>query len=192
MITDLSSHSTLEVSGLPARFAVIPLKAMGEDLHKGPRRDLAKRYLETFSKNATLLYEAPLFIGRADKGKSYAAALIARIVHRRVYRAAWINCAMDLQYTDGFVSKYLPLLSRYPFVVLDDFGLVQPGSFESKQLVAIMSARYDARLPTLWTGNFDGTAEETWTQIGSMFGMAGPNMVHRLREGSEGFRLFLS
>lgn len=190
MITDITIHSTTEVAGLPSRFAHIPFDEMLESLHKGPRRDLVTRYLAALSESE-LPYEAPLLLGRADKGKSYAAALIARIVHQRTLRAAWINCAVDLQYTNEFVTRYLPRLARCPFVVLDDFGLVQPGSFEAKQLVAIMSARYDARLPTSWTGNFDGSVEDVWMQIGALFGAAGPNVVHRLREGSEGFRLLL-
>src|SRR5438876_5247311 len=114
MISDLSIHSSFNVAGLPERFARIPLEQLAYEMYAGPLRDLAIRYAVTLDQSRELPFEAPLFLGRAGTGKSYAAAVLVRLGHQRTGRAAWINCGVDLQFTNEFVSRYLPLVCRYP------------------------------------------------------------------------------
>ena len=94
MITDLSIHDSLSVHGLPAIFAKSPLTQMVQELWKDPRRDLLVRYAARL-KQGDVPFEAPLLLGRADKGKSFAAAIAVRTLATSVPEVrtkAWMMC----------------------------------------------------------------------------------------------------
>ena len=134
---------------------------------------------------------APLLLGPARTWKTHAAAAIAN----KVFLAGrvpveWVNVpdqflTLDLnRYTDES-RRMIARWKRVPFLVMDDFGVIEKGSFGATVLAAVASARFDSQRPTLWTGNVHTPSSaqlfKTLAQVYS------PLFARRLEDGSRGF-----
>jgi len=164
-----------------------------EQLPKSRIKQVTRDYLTRFGEVATQGI-APLFIGRAGTYKTRASAVIARAVFERGNLAVeFVDCTMALLELD--MNKYgkgtLGVIERWkrvPFLVMDDFAQVKPTSFGAEIIRGILATRYNALLPTLWTANVALPADEEFDRLGELYGA---QFGRRLKERSEGFRVFI-
>lgn len=152
---------------------------------------MVREYLDQFWLYASR-GRAPAFVGVTESYKTTAAAVIAR----RVWVGArlpvvWVNCGTELTmmeaqwFRNGTTSdKTLRQWQHAPFLILDDITLARTGSRQADLLGAVLSSRFDAELPTCWTGNAKMQTLEA--DLASRFGAA---VTRRLLEGSAGFRI---
>lgn len=134
---------------------------------------------------------APLFAGTAGVGKTYAAAVLAKAIHGMRIPVAWCDCAQELVWIDReafspAVAARVQVLKTTPFVVMDDFTQFQDGR-QLNTLIEIGSARYNAKLPTLWTGNV-AIARNDYTELEKAVGVM---LARRIAEMSVGFRVMV-
>lgn len=135
---------------------------------------------------------APLFLGAAGEYKTVTAAVIAQKIRRAGIDVCWVNCAgefskFDREAFDPDTKKRLHALKTSPFLVLDDFAQVTPGSRMMNTLIEIGTHRYDNLLPTLYTGNLvvnKGDTSKLAAQVGAC-------LERRMLDASEGYRVFV-
>lgn len=139
--------------------------------------------------------KGPLLLGRTGTWKTTALALLARTVHRQVgIEVAWVSVPryvlrLDLDRFDADLHRTIQHWGTVPFLVMDDWTEIQPNSQAHRVLVATMTARYDARLPTAWSGNLILTPGRETQELGDRYGHL---FARRLVETSEGFRMMLA
>lgn len=152
--TQVSHESLLSPNEIPRRFADVTLGLVTpQALVK-----VAQRYSDEFW-NAAPKGIAPLFLGAAGQYKTVTAACIAKGI-RQHYRinVAWCNCAAEFTQLDRdsfseATRTRLAWLKSAPFLVMDDFAAVPAGGRMMHTMIEVGTTRYDAMLPTLWTGN---------------------------------------
>lgn len=168
---------------LPPRFAGAVLK----DVQPGAVRDVLCDYSTQFWQVAAD-GRGPLFLGRAASGKTTAAAVLARLVAPHV-ETCWVSVPV-LQV--GFErSRFDPTLTQQiehwhsvPFLVLDDFAVIEPRSPGHGILTAVIASRFDHQRPTCYTGNLSLPAGREWEALAERYG---PLVARRLRDTSTGF-----
>jgi DNA replication protein DnaC len=176
---------------VPPRFREIE----PSDVQDATMRAVVERYLRDFWE-AQELGRAPAFIGRTGCGKTTAAAAVAK----RVWEVAQLDVefvavpevvpVFDLQRFSAEVQAMVFRQQTVAFLVLDDCDVVTSSSATVQQIFAsVIAARYAARRPTLWTGNFDLPAGREWPVLYQQFG---PMVARRLEHGSEGYRIIIT
>jgi DNA replication protein DnaC len=169
---------------LPERYRTAQLRQIGQ-------ADIAAvtiLYCEQF-REAAAHGLAPVFLGRVRTWKTYAAAAIARYVwhHERV-AVDFVACPAEFtrferRRFDPATDQELARLAATPFVVLDDFPLVAPNSYAAQLLVELVTRRFDATLPTLFTGNILMAPDDT-SEVDARYG---PQFGRRLYEMGRGY-----
>lgn len=171
---------------VPGRFAAgtpadIPFEAV---------RECVERYttVETFW-DAANRGIAPAFVGRVGTWKTYAAWLVARFARWQKLPTMFVECGpffMELDaafYSPGGLKPYRRA-AEVPFLVLDDFTQVKPGSRGVEIMSNLVVERFSALLPTVFTGN---QRVETKEDLKSLAKDYRPDFVRRLRHGAAGF-----
>ena len=164
---------------LPERFVGCTVNALPED---SKLQRLVKRYVRGFWEFAEA-GKAPVFLGKTQQWKTYAATVVLRNVHVRFkVRTMFVCCTVDLARLkrDRFsedTQEYVKRMTRIPFLVMDDFANVRAKTFGSDLLVEVACARHYEQLPTLWTGNI--ATKDIVMKYGA-------NFARRMQEGSEG------
>ena len=149
---------------------------------------IAKRYSDEFWTVAPKGI-APLFLGTAGQHKTVTAAAIANGIRTHyLLDVAWCSCATEFVQFDRetfspSTKQRMDWLKSAPFLVMDDFTQVPPGSRMMHTLVEVGCTRYDAMLPTLWTGN----VLITKTDRSALIAAVGAALSRRMLETSEGF-----
>lgn len=173
-------HST----EVPRRFQ----QARLSDVQPSGLVKVAQRYSDEFW-NVAPNGIAPLFLGTAGQYKTMTAAAIANGIRTHyLLDVAWCNCAtefvqFDREAFDPSTKKRLDWLKSAPFLVMDDFTSVPPKSRMAHTLVELGCTRYDAMLPTLWTGNLLITKTDRTPLVAAV----GAALSRRILEASEGF-----
>lgn len=173
----------VELRGLPRRFEKPHPRELPQVL-RAVVLDYLTRFWDTAPEGI-----APLFLGRARTWKSYAAAVICGgAVHAQV-PTDFVSCPSELLNLDldRFSAESRSLVRRWeqiPFLVLDDFAVIREHSFPGQILTAIAAARFDARLPTVWTGNLGSQKGAEFSDIARLYS---PMLARRLEDGSKGF-----
>lgn len=135
---------------------------------------------------------APIYIGRAQAGKSRAAAVLALAFQRQNVGVEWVNCPSQMpeierakfaDTTHNTIFRW----KRIPVLILDDF-LIAPASL----IQELVWSREAEQLPTILTGNVHAEPGRELDEIATTWGAAGPGIVHRLKTLSGGFGLFTS
>jgi DNA replication protein DnaC len=170
---------------LPGRYADKRLT----DLLPGDLKQCATEYVDAFLERAGAGV-APLFLGRARTGKTTAAAAILRSV-TQVYHVGALFCSVPSDFPRLEMTKYRPeteaeirRLQEIPFLVLDDIGVVDPGTYGHQLLSRLVVDRFDALRPTLMTGNLTLPIGGEWERIAGLYG---PLLARRLQECATGF-----
>lgn len=176
---------------VPAQFADVTL----DGLHNPGLRSLVRTYGQRFWEVAEQGI-APLLIGPPATYKSYAAALLTKQIHQSAkVPTAWCTVPVDLTRIER--KRYQPetdaLIDRWktiPFLVLDDFAMIRPNSWQFDVLLEIAMGRFEMRRPTMWTGNVLLKDDETdpWPQIERLLGI---QLLRRMTERSTGFRRYV-
>lgn len=177
---------------LPERFARVRVSDLHPDtLLTEVTRDYLQHFWEAFDAGV-----APVFVGRPGTGKTTAAAVVARY--------AWQVGDVDTEFVvvpdltaqiefDRFSEETRARLLRLrdvPLLVLDDAHVIPNAqSASAAALTSVVSARWNARRPTLWTANFDLQAGREWAVIYRHFG---PVLGRRIEDGSAGYRVLLT
>lgn len=149
---------------------------------------IAKRYSTDFWDVAPKGI-APLFLGTAGQHKTVTAAAIATGIRQQYWLdVAWCSCATEFVQFDRetfspTTKQRMDWLKTAPFLVMDDFTQVPAGSRMMHTLVEVGCSRYDAMLPTLWTGN----VLITKTDRSALITAVGAALARRMLETSEGF-----
>jgi DNA replication protein DnaC len=174
---------------IPARYADARIVLL--DQQAPVAASVVREYLESFWTHAPH-GRAPAFVGITESYKTTAAAIVAR----RVWLGArlpvvWVSCGTELPlieahwFRDGSgADRKVRMWQQAPFLVLDDITLARAGSRQAELLGTVIAARFDARLPTCWTGN--ARADALDAELAARFGAA---ITRRLLEGSAGFRI---
>lgn len=162
-------------------------------LPDGPVRQATERYLRDFPDYLTR-GQAPIFLGRVQQYKTYALALLSKALVA-TYRVPveWVGvsnvfplCERD-RYSDATQAR-IEYWQTCPFLVLDDFATQTPGSYTGNLLVSVVSARFDAMLPTALSGNVSPGAGSPWQTLLPW----GPTFVRRLHDTGKGLTVFVS
>lgn len=133
---------------------------------------------------------APIYVGRAQTGKSRAAAVLALAFERATVGVEWVNCPSQMpemeraRFTDD-ARNTIYRWKAIPLLILDDFLLAPPQVIQE-----LVWAREAAQLPTILTGNVHAELGEELKEIAKVYGAAGPGMVHRLQALAGGFGVF--
>lgn len=172
---------------LPLRFANPKL----ELLPVPKLREKAVAYVKDFlDVGATGI--APLFVGNAGTGKTFAAALVAKaIYHRYRVNVEWVNASGDFTKIDR--AYYAPeghaaleRMKQAPLLILDDLAQLAPGSRQMTFALEVITHRFDNLSPTLVTANLAVKGKDPADVFDAHFGVC---MGRRLLEASEGFRV---
>jgi hypothetical protein len=130
---------------------------------------------------------APVYLGRARQYKTFAAAAVAAALNQQYgLSALWVNVPSVLgevqrnRFSDG-TSMIMDRIKRVPLVIMDDFAAVKSGSFEAGVLVEICATRFDALLPTIWTGNV--VPDKPHVELAAQYG---PSLARRLADTGKG------
>lgn len=134
---------------------------------------------------------APLLVGPPGVYKSYSSAVLAKQIHEKAcVRVAWCDVPVTLfqlerkrfqHATDEVIDGW----KQVPWLVIDDFAMVQVGSWQHGVLCEIAMHRFSQGRPTCWTGN----VQFARGQQNALVDAVGAQLARRLMEGSEGFRL---
>lgn len=149
---------------------------------------IARRYSDQFWDVAPQGV-APLFLGAAGQYKTMTAAAIAHGIRAHyLIDVAWCDCAseftkFDRESFDPATKARMDWLKTAPFLVMDDFTQVPSGGRMMHTLSEIGCTRYNALLPTLWTGNVLLTKTDRQPLINAV----GAALARRILETSDGF-----
>jgi len=150
-------------------------------------RTVVVKYLTHFEAYATKGV-APSFLGKGGTYKSFGAGLIAdRLYRQALLPLEYVACASQMAELeraryDAATSKFLRRLRTTPFLIMDDFTQIKLGTWTTDMLLEIADARYNALLPTMWTGNLFISKEDQSSLINGY----GVSFARRLMEGSKG------
>lgn len=174
-------------SEIPRRYETVKLDIVP---HAGLVKS-ARKYGADFWEAAPKGF-APLFLGAAGEYKTVTAAVIAQKVRSAGIDVCWVNCAgefskFDREAFDPETKKRLNQLKNVPFLVLDDFAQVPPGTRMMNTLIEIGTHRYDNLLPTLYTGNLVVTKGDT----SKLAAHVGACLERRMLDASEGYKVFV-
>jgi DNA replication protein DnaC len=154
----------------------LPLRYRAADLGQLPNpllRQVAETYLTDFWARAPE-GAAPAFFGQARVGKTMAAACIARTVNRAVSVTWW---SMPMWVADPWGWK-----AQMPFLVCDDIQAVQATGRRAFELFqGVVSDRWDAQLPTVFTGNLLLPPDRELETLSQTFG---PGVARRIYDAS--------
>ncbi len=130
-----------------------------------------KRYCEKWEQIKADNIGLVLF-GETGRGKSfYAGAICNRLISMGVeaYAITEPNIINELF---GLTNKaeYISRLTRYPMLLIDDFGAARSTDYSREQIYTIIDERYKANLPTILTTNltpqhFDAPASQAEARI---------------------------
>lgn len=175
---------------LPARYQAVQWDA----LPPSPVRTTAEQYLRACPV-ALEHGQGACWFGRSRQYKTVAAALVSRaLVDTFRVPVTWVNVpsALAACERDRYSASTQARLAQWqdcPVLVLDDAFAV--GTYGMTQLQAIAAARFDALLPTLWTGNHllssGAPPDEPWRALAPW----GKSFLRRLRETGKGFTVFV-
>lgn len=168
---------------LPPRYAGARFSACPE----GPVKDAIARYVRDFETHAAAGI-APVFLGRARQYKSFGAALLAQHAWLQGLDTAWLAARRLATEDFDAVRDLLQRLERVPFVVVDDFHVLRT-AHQRQALEALLSARFDALRPTVFTGNVPIQPKDYWAPLDTEWG---PTFTRRLRDGGRGFIVFIA
>lgn len=136
---------------------------------------------------------APFFTGRAGGYKTYAALVIAKTVHKLTdINVDFFACSqelpkMDRGWFDGSAQKRIDQLATTPLVIIDDMAEARPTGRERQILTELIHARYNQKLPTIFTANIV-IKDRDLTPIDDIIGLTARR---RLIERSEGLRVMI-
>lgn len=170
---------------LPLRFSAPESRALPE----GPIKECTLRYLREFW-DATDRGVAPLFTGRTRAWKTYAASLVATWVHGALVPTRFIEAGPYFTRVDmafyGEGQALLKSIEEIPFLVLDDFPQVRPGTRAAELMANVVAVRFAAKRPTLVTGNVE---LPTVAALAALAVDYRPDFARRLWDGSDGYRV---
>ena len=136
---------------------------------------------------------APIYLGRAETGKSRAAAVVSLAFKNTAnVGVEWVNCPAQMpeierakfaDVTHAIIYRW----KRIPVLILDDFLIASAALIQE-----LIWSREASQLPTILTGNVHAEPGQELDEIAKTWGAAGPGIVHRLQNLSGGFGLFTS
>ena len=119
-----------------------------EDIDYPKSRGLAKKtILELATCKWVELHQNIVITGMTGVGKTYVACAVAQQACRRGYRVLYRRVSrlfheLALAHADGSYTRLLAQLAKADVLVLDDWGLVDVGPRERRDLNEIMDDRY--------------------------------------------------
>lgn len=185
MDKELIFYEQLDTLILPNRF----LNARIDDQTNPTIVAMIKEYVGNLDKYEALGI-APSFFGTAGSGKTYAAAIVGKLLAARGYPVYWAQTVLELNklldYRDFRTEAYFSLKNKLlttKVVILDDFGQLRDYQRVRETFFEIVDYRYAWKLQTVFTANFNLEDEENWTLVGKGFGGM---LARRIKAMSEG------
>lgn len=161
--------------------------------------ELCQEYTERFEEYAEQ-GKAPMFLGLAGRGKTYAAAAILNTLDKIAnannlpeLSKVWvpvgealntINTARDMYDRDTYF-RWDYAIKNSDIAVFDDFAYLRDHPKLKELFWIYVNARYDRQLPTIFTANIE---MKDWEDLFDLFG---PAIGRRMKEMSEGLTLIL-
>ena len=170
---------------LPERF----IRARIDEKTHPAVRELLNDYIKQYD-DAIAQCVAPSFFGVAGTWKTYAAAILAKVIHSRGHKVYWCQTVGDLNkildYRDYKAESYFTLkdkLLNTEFVIFDDFGQLRNYSRLRELFFEIVDYRYVWKRLTTFTANFNINSKEDWATAVAGFGPALARRVHAMSAG---------
>jgi DNA replication protein DnaC len=126
--------------------------------------------------------------------KTFSAAVLAKLIHETAcVRVGWCDVPVTLfqlerkrfqPQTDLQIDRW----KQVPWLVIDDFAMVQVGSWQHGVLCEIAMHRFSQGKPTCWTGNIQFPRGQQHALVDAV----GAQLARRVMEGSEGYRLAIA
>lgn len=140
---------------------------------------------------------APLLIGPPGAFKSVSAAILSNQIRTKaLVKTGWCTIPVDLtrleraRYAER-TSEQIQEWINVPFLVIDDFAMVRLGSWQFDVMAEIAMSRFDARRPTMWTGNITLPGGNLDGVQKALTGSVGAQLTRRMLERSSGYRLYV-
>jgi DNA replication protein DnaC len=185
MDKELAFYEQSDLLVLPDRF----LKARVDEKTNPAIKELLREYighLEEYKAAGV----APSFFGTAGSGKTYAAAVVAKLLIAKGARVYWASTVSELNklldYRDYRFESYFALKNKLlttDVVIFDDFGQLRDYQRVRETFFEIVDYRYSWKLSTIFTANFNLDVEENWTIVGKGFGGMLARRVQSMSEG---------
>jgi len=127
-----------------------------EDLEYAPARKLDKRRIRELATCRWIAeHHNVVLTGATGVGKTFVACALAQQACRKGYRAIYRRASrlfdeLILARADGTYPRLLAKLARVDLLVIDDWGLVQVGDVERRDLLEVMEDR-DGNRSTIMT-----------------------------------------
>lgn len=177
---------------LPERFAAAEYRNLPDGILKQCVRDYCANFYKIVDSGIGCL-----FIGRAGKWKTYAAAVIGRTLNGKPrLDVMFVQCGvtlleMDRKRFDPETNKTIKEICSASVAIIDDFTQVPERSFAASVLTEIAESRWAAQRPTLWTGNVGAVSGENTERnlIAAIGNLYGAGFARRIWHGSEGYRV---
>lgn len=169
---------------IPPRYLQFQLTDLPTTVVRATAEDYLRKFWQVAPEGRGLL-----FLGRAETWKTTAAALVAQAVHGAGVETVWVSCPRYLveferSRFDHDLTLEVKKWEHVPFLVMDDFAVIERNSHGHMLLNSIISARFDYNLPTCWTGNLKLPEGGEWDAIADRYG---PLFARRLEATSTGF-----
>ncbi len=185
---ELARNPSPRPPAIPERYRTASLTGIPKD---HPLRALTFNYLVDFYDHAAKGV-APLLLGATGHWKTYSAAVVALTVGERLETEfVSVPDEFTLLAADRFSDSTRERMARMmsvPFLVLDDFFWPTRESWESRQLVAVLAARFNGLRPTMITGNLELPAGREFDTLAATWG---PLVARRLRDAAGDFAALL-
>lgn len=170
---------------LPARFEAAQFSALPD----GELKTCVQDYLHNFP---TVAVEGIgcLFIGRARRYKTYAAAVIARHTNHYLHVAVeFVQCpvfvgVLDRERFAPQTAAWIERLKTVDVLVMDDFAQVPERTIAATTMMELAEYRFANLCPTIWTGNVDG--DNVLSVLADKYS---PGFARRVHDASDGFRV---
>lgn len=176
---------------IPSQFADATLDQIPNDTLRTQVRDYGRNFWALATAGM-----APVWLGPPATYKSYSAAVLCKAMHANAVRSVWVQVPVAL--TELERKRYSEVADRRiaqwkqaPFLVLDDFAMVRRESWQHDALVEVAVTRFDAKKPTLWTGNVFYEPGVTPSMREILEQVVGTQLARRMLERSEGFRCYV-
>jgi hypothetical protein len=179
--------------GIPQEFADVKLAG----LPKSTLAEVTRKYLRAAIASDDQPWRhgiAPCFLGPTREWKTYAAVVIAHAMADGVGLDTQFVSVPDVWAdleTSRFTDTMRNSLIRWKtvrFLVLDDFAILPNSGFSFTVLLSVMSARFNARLPTLWTGNLLLPPGREWEAVATKYSAL---FARRLQDRATGYTVLI-
>jgi DNA replication protein DnaC len=181
------TYPAVQFLPVPPRYADVTVATIGDP----ELLAAATEYLQHFEAAASQGL-GPVFIGAAREYKTVAAVAVLKALWQHQVPVDYLPGGGLLRFEVDRYSeatrKRLKAWESVPVLLVDDFAAPRQNSFGADVVLDVCSARFDAGLPTIWTGNLKLPRGGEFERVEELFG---PLFSRRLQDAGAGFTVLV-